>query len=59
MTYKEICEEVCKREGGKKSLSIAQVREVVSIISDLMEEDYLGVSTVLKRNGRRRAKKRG
>lgn len=58
LTMKQLAEEVTKIEGGKKSLSIAQVKEVLAIVSDLMVcggDDE--VTNVLKANGNRRLAK--
>jgi len=55
-----ICMEVTKREGGKKQVSIAQVREIVGIMSDLLYPEISGakVLQLLKRNGKRRQAKK-
>ena len=52
---------VVRREGKKKSLSIAQVKEVLGIVSDLLARDYeVTLIQVLYRDGlrRKRAKQR-
>lgn len=46
---------VVRREGKKKSLSIAQVKEVLGIVSDLLARDYeVTLIQVLYRDGLRR-----
>jgi hypothetical protein len=60
MTYNELVKEVTKREGKKKSLPIAQVREVLTILSDMCAESLLSpidVMSALVLNGCNRAKK--
>ena len=55
-----LSQEVARREGGKINLSIAQIKEVLAIVSDLHYEmiksggPHLG--TILLMNGERRAK---
>jgi hypothetical protein len=38
MTIKQLAREVCKHEGGKVNLSIAQVSEVLRVLADLGPE---------------------
>ena len=59
-TVTEICREVCKREKGKKEVNIAQVREIIGIMSDLMFDAKKGAGVIktLNNNGKRRFTKR-
>jgi len=56
----ELSEEVVRREGGKQSLSIAQIKEVLAIVSDIHYEHILSggphIGTMLLDNGQRRLK---
>lgn len=66
MTINKIVLELCKREGLKKKIDIAQMREIVGHLSDMIYEDFegniVGCSLrnffVLFANGRKRAKKK-
>lgn len=60
MTYNELARKIAKAEGKKQELSIAQIKEVLSILSDLCVESILSpldVVSVLVVNGAKRAKK--
>jgi len=57
----DLAQEITRREGGKKNLSIAQVKEVLAHLSDVIYEDdtrpregFVGVSTIVFLNGERR-----
>lgn len=59
MTIKEITQEVWKREGKRIKVSIADCREIVAVLSDLLVE--VGGSEALHsliQNGLKRAKKK-
>lgn len=56
MKLNEIYKQVAKLEGKKKQVSIAQIREIIGIISDLMLKHPKIIST-LYRLGERRSKK--
>jgi hypothetical protein len=57
LTMKQLAEDVTAIEGGKKSLSIAQVKEVLAIVSDMVAGPKAGdVMNVLVKNGARRLK---
>lgn len=59
LTMKKLAEDVTAIEGGKKSLSIAQIKEVLSIVSDMMVGPLAGdVINILVKNGARRLKAR-
>ncbi len=58
MTIASIVKEVCKREGLKKQVQIAQVREIIAHLSDLSAEQDSEVAVALYKNGARRAKRR-
>ncbi len=61
----DLAREVTLREGGKVNLSIAQVKEVLGHLSDVMYQDIRGttegsvlsISAMLRHNGERRLKK--
>lgn len=55
-TITDICREVTLREAGKKEVSIAQVREIIGIMSDLMfdVEHSDKIIKLMRTNGRRR-----
>lgn len=49
MRYSEFISEITKREGGKKNLSIAQVKEVVKHTRDIMlDETGIDIYHVVK-----------
>lgn len=55
-----ICQYIAKHERGKQEVSIAQIREIVGIISDLLFNVKTAgrVLILLQRNGERRFKRR-
>lgn len=57
-TMSDLAKVVVFREGKKRSISIAQVKEVLAILSDLLIEDYTVVNRLLLVNGAKRAKKK-
>lgn len=57
MNVNTVVRQVVGREGKKKSVNIAQVREIVSIMSDMLYRDSEVIS-ILIQNGKRRAKVR-
>lgn len=57
-TMKALALEVAKREGLKKSISIAQIKEVLGIVSDLCIKNEGEVLILLAESGKRRAKRR-
>jgi hypothetical protein len=46
MNLNEFAKEICRREGKKKSVDIAQVKEIVRIIGDIFVEN--GVAPFFK-----------
>jgi len=56
----ELCREITKRESGKKEVNIAQVREILGILSDMLFSVEYGtkVLKILLANGKRRFVKR-
>jgi len=56
----ELSEEVARREGGKINLSIAQIKEVLAIVSDIYYEQLKTgdphIGTIILMNGDRRHK---
>lgn len=48
MTFNEIAVEVAKLEGKKKSISIAQIKEVLSITAKLIAKNPKTLITLLK-----------
>lgn len=55
LTMKDLAQEVCLLEGKKVEVSYPNVREILSIISDLMVRDAEVVSVLLA-NGLKRIK---
>lgn len=50
MNLNQFAKEVCKAEGGKQNLSIAQVKEVIRIaLQKLSKEDPLDVLVLLRK----------
>ena len=39
MNLKQLAKEICAREGGSENLSIAQVKEVLRCLGDILTED--------------------
>jgi hypothetical protein len=39
MKFKQIVKEICKREGLKKEVNVAQVTEILSRLADILYED--------------------
>ena len=57
MDMKKLASAVAKKEGKKKELDIAQIGEVLAIVSDMMVAANAGlVIAVLVKNGERRRK---
>jgi hypothetical protein len=58
-TMKEITNYVCEKEAGKKEVSIGQIKEILSVLTDLFAkpEGEQVIGTMIK-NGKRRAKRR-
>lgn len=59
---KELSELICEREGKNLSMDIAQVKEVIAVISDLVEEEWQMsesryILDIFIKNGARRAKR--
>lgn len=56
----DLCMLIARRERGKKEVNIAQIREIVGILSDLMFSAIYGARVIkmLIENGRRRFIKR-
>jgi hypothetical protein len=56
---KEIATKVAKLEGKKTQARIGEIREILSILSDIMwEDEYHVVFDTIYKNGKRRAKKK-
>ncbi len=59
MTLNKLAKEITLREGKKKQINIAQVKEIIGIISDLVYE--MKTESLVKKlwdNGEKRAKKK-
>jgi hypothetical protein len=56
MTIKKLASLIAKKEGKKKQARIGDIREILSILSDLCVKDS-GVVIALINNGYRRSKK--
>ena len=61
LTPAQVSRLLCKAEGLKKQVDIAQMSEIVGAISDLLfaPETSLSIYNALYRNGRRRAIRKG
>ena len=58
-SIKQLAREITKREGLKKQVNIAQVSEILAVLSDLMFEDFKGrIEWLLIENGQKRAEKK-
>jgi len=57
MNMNELAVEVSKREGGKVNLPIAQIKEVLAHLSDIVYENGDEIEDLLFENGARRRKK--
>lgn len=64
MTIKALVKELCRREGLKKQMDVAQVTELVGHLSDMFFEEWVNVgqpnnypeaACALTDNGRKRA----
>lgn len=62
MTIKQLAVKLCKKEKKKKQVDIAQMMEILGVLSDIMHHEWehstklVILSTILK-NGEKRAKK--
>lgn len=54
-TFKWLAREICRREGLKKSLTIADVSEVLRVLVDIEHESGLQVSGFFEAQALRRA----
>ena len=58
-SIKQLAREITKREGLKKQVNIAQISEILGVLSDLMYEDFKGrIEWLLIENGQRRSEKK-
>ena len=63
MNIKQLASEIAKREGKKSQARIGEIREILSLISDLLYEELSspdspsGFTECLYLNGKRRARK--
>lgn len=55
--YNRIVRDISKREGKKKSVSVGNVREIVGILSDMLNEN-VEVGVTLFKLGEERAKRK-
>lgn len=66
MTIKELVSHIAKQEGKKHQASVGDVREIVSLISDMFyadlnekePRDCISTIAALYKNGKRRAKRK-
>lgn len=58
MTIKKLALEITKREGLKEQVNIAQINEILSVISDLFYEDSDTMVDLLYGQGFKRARKK-
>ena len=59
MNLNELAKEVCKREGGKKQVDIAQVKEILRVLGDIAVRSNKGslIFDKIVKAALRRAKK--
>jgi len=62
-TIKQLASEIAKKEGKKSNVKIGDVREILSILSDMIYDEMSplyegGAFTSLYQNGKRRAKRK-
>ena len=57
MTMREIANEIAKREAGKSSVSVGNVREVLSHLSDLFTENPEAIAALISNGSKRKARK--
>ena len=53
LNMNDIAKEICVREGKKKQVSIAQVKEILGVLVDMMWDDP-NVLTALLKNSQKR-----
>lgn len=61
ITIKSLANEIAKREGKKTQARIGEVREILGLLCDMIQEDESpleGIFKVLFVNGQKRAKKK-
>jgi len=58
MNITDIAREIARREGKKKQVNIAQIKEILGILSDLVYEEPGLVVLALTKNGARRERMR-
>lgn len=56
-TAKQLAKAMCQREGGKVQVNVAQMTEIIGLLSELCYFDS-GVVSILIRNGENRLKKK-
>ena len=59
MNIKQIVEELCKREGKKRQVNIAQMKEVVGYISEILAENQKALDSLVRLGNKRNKKKLG
>lgn len=61
MNMNQLAKEICKKEGKKKQINIAQVKEILGCLSDILLdrfiEDGMQIYLELVKTGVRRSKK--
>lgn len=58
MTIRSLASQIAKAEGKKSQSRIADIREILSLLSDIMYAEPAGCSSVLYDNGSKRFKKK-
>lgn len=53
MNINEIAKLVSKKEGLKKSISIAQIKEVIGIVAELIVKDPIALASLLQLGAKR------
>lgn len=57
MNLNKLAKEITLREGGKKSLTVAQVKEVLRHLGDMIHEDWQGGLDIFSRLHRAASKR--
>ena len=57
MTIKELASRVARGESKKTQASIGDIREILSVLSDMTYAEAIDVHNILYKNGKARAKK--
>jgi len=63
MNLNDLAKEIAKREGGKVQVNIAQIKEIISVLGEILEEygvvECLEILETLQKVGKRRLSEKG